>query len=115
MEIYVVDAGGGCPQRLTSSGYSGNPSWSKDGRWILFDSQTPAPGIYKVPAEGGPAVLVTDKKAGWEPIESPDGKFIYGIGGSAEGMTVLMTPTEGGDVRQVLSSLGVRPRIADLY
>jgi TolB protein len=52
-EVCVIDAGGGSPQRLTSNpAGSGNPSWSKDGRWILFD--TTHVGIEKVPVEGGP-------------------------------------------------------------
>ena len=104
--IYVVTASGGSPQRMTSTHIdSANPSWSKDGRWILFDSTpTTTTGIYKVPAEGGPAVLVTNK-GGWAPRESPDGKFIYGAGGSADGSTLLRTPVQGGEAEQVLDSL----------
>jgi dipeptidyl aminopeptidase/acylaminoacyl peptidase len=103
-EVYVVNASGGSPQRLTSnSTYSENPSWSKDGRWILFDTIN---GIHKVPAQGGPAVLVTTK-GGWGPIGSPDGKFIYSIGLSADGLSLLRVPAEGGEARQVLDSLSV--------
>jgi eukaryotic-like serine/threonine-protein kinase len=102
-EVYVIDAGGGNPQRLTSNpAGSGNPSWSKDGRWIFFD--TTHVGIQKVPVEGGPPVLMTDRW-GWGPIESPDGRFIYTIGWSNDGFTLLRAPAEGGEARQVLDSL----------
>ena len=101
-EVYVVNASGGSPQRLTSPPtYSANPSWSSDGRWILFD--THKVGIKKVPAEGGPAVLVTDK-GGWGPIESPDGKFIYSTGASADGPTLLRVPAQGGAAERLLDS-----------
>ncbi|MCJ7504017.1 MAG: serine/threonine-protein kinase, partial [Acidobacteriia bacterium] len=102
-EVYVVNASGGSPQRMTFSTYSGNPSWSKDGRWILCDAM-PA-GIKKVPAEGGPAVPVTGAEAGWGPTESPDGKFIYYVRNTADGFTLLRVPTEGGVVQQILDSL----------
>jgi serine/threonine protein kinase/Tol biopolymer transport system component len=106
-EVYVVNANGGSPQRLTSKqGDSGNPSWSKDGRWILFDSSKAPGAIYKVPAEGGPPVLVTNK-GGWGPRESPDGKFIYSAGNAypADAFTLLRTPVQGGETQQVLDSL----------
>ena len=102
-EVYVVNASGGSPQRMTSSTYSANPSWSKDGRWILFDSLTPTEGIYKVPAEGGPAVPVTGRGS-WGPIESPDGKFVYSVRNTADGFSLLRVPTEGGEVQQILDS-----------
>jgi serine/threonine protein kinase/WD40 repeat protein len=105
-EVYVVNPSGGSPQRMTSSTYSGNPSWSKDGRWILCDA-TPS-GIKKVPAEGGPAVPVTGAEGGWGPTESPDGKFIYYVRNTAGGFSLLRVPTEGGEVQQILDSL-VRP------
>jgi len=103
-EVYVVNASGGSARRMTSSPtFSNNPSWSRDGQWILFDSSTPKPGIYKVPAEGGPPVLVTDK-GGWVPIESPDGKFIYFITDkdTANGYSLRRVPTQGGEAQQVL-------------
>ncbi len=107
--VYVVSVLGGTPQRLTSGLYTGNPSWTRDGRWILFDSPEPKPGgIFKIPAEGGSAVLLLDRKADWGPwgpVESPDGKFIYGIGSSPNGRTLVKTPKEGGEPMQVLDSL----------
>ena len=103
-EVYVLNASGGKPRRLTSNPtWARNPSWSRDGHWILFDSATPKPGMYRMPVEGGPEVLVT-KERGYAPIESPDGKFIYLIGESAEGTAILKAPAEGGEAQQVLDS-----------
>jgi Tol biopolymer transport system component len=101
-EVYVVNASGGSPVRLTSNpAGSGNPSWSKDGRWIFFDTHDV--GIQKVPAEGGPAVPVTGRGS-WRPIESPDGMFIYSVRNTADGFSLLRVPTEGGEVQQILDS-----------
>jgi eukaryotic-like serine/threonine-protein kinase len=75
-EIYVVNINGGRPQRLTfDPANDENPSWSRDGRWIYFDSNRKGGDIWKVPAQGGEAVLVNPN--GVYPVESPDGKFVY--------------------------------------
>jgi Tol biopolymer transport system component/predicted Ser/Thr protein kinase len=105
-EVYVLNASGGNPRRMTSNPTGArNPNWSRDGRWILFDSATPTYGIYKMPAEGGPAVLVA--KGGWGPLESPDGKFIYFIDNppGSVGFALLRTPVEGGEAQRVLESI----------
>jgi hypothetical protein len=44
-------------------------------------------------------------RPGWAPVESPNGKFMYAIGGNAEGYTLVRAPVEGGEVKQVLDSL----------
>jgi tricorn protease-like protein len=77
-DIYVISAGGGKPQRLTTHpANDGNPSWSHDGRWIYFDSaRSGEQQIWKVPTSGGEANRVTTE-IGWAPIESPDSKFLY--------------------------------------
>ncbi|MBZ5543645.1 MAG: protein kinase [Acidobacteriia bacterium] len=101
-EVYALNTSGGSPRRMTSDPAGArNPSWSRDGQWILFDSATPTPGTYKVPAEGGPAVLVTTK-GGWNPLESPDGKFIYSVLGEGDHMSLVRVPTEGGEAQQVI-------------
>ena len=108
-EVYVMNASGGNPRRLTSSSFaSQNPSWARDGRWIFFDvsGKDGVIQICKVPAEGGPAVLVINNSRGvWAPVESPDGKFMYAIGGNVEGMTLVRAPLEGGEFKQILDSL----------
>ena len=61
----------------TDPANDGNPSWSRDGRWIYFDSaRTGEQQVWKIPADGGDAIQVT-RDGGFAPLESPDGKFIY--------------------------------------
>ncbi len=61
--------------------------------------------ICKVPAEGGPAVVVVNNSRVWAPVESPDGKFIYGIKADAEMHTLVRTPVERKEFKQILDSL----------
>jgi Tol biopolymer transport system component/predicted Ser/Thr protein kinase len=107
-EVYVVNAEGGKPRRLTTAtGASSNvvPSWSRDGKWIYFASdRTGAWQTWKMPAEGGQAVQVT-KKGGFAAFESPDGKTLYyAKGQDAPGLWKL--PGQGGEETPVLEQLG---------
>jgi serine/threonine protein kinase/Tol biopolymer transport system component len=102
-EVYVINASGGTPRRLPSSAGASSPSWSKDGRWIYFNS---IKGTEKIPAGGGAAVLVNSTLTSYSPlVESPDGKFFYATRKDVEGYSLLRTPVEGGKVEQVLDSL----------
>jgi Tol biopolymer transport system component/serine/threonine protein kinase len=104
-EVYVMNASGGNPRRLTSSSGSENPSWSHDGRWIYFNLV--GGGIQRVPAEGGPAVVLGIDKTLWGPVESLDGKFIYltGKGTDSSNLGLWRVSVEGGETKQVLDSL----------
>ncbi|HKQ78890.1 MAG TPA: protein kinase, partial [Blastocatellia bacterium] len=77
-DIYVINAGGGKPRRLTvESSTDARPSWSRDGQWIYFGSNRSGTWqVWKTPAEGGQAAQVT-QQGGAEACESPDGKFLY--------------------------------------
>lgn len=64
MEIYTMtlpEAGEPQVRRLTNaSGSNYSPSWSQDGRWIVFVSDRSGSGdIYLIGSEGGPGTLVT--------------------------------------------------------
>ena len=53
------------------------PSWSRDGKWVLF--YTNAEGsrqIWEVPAAGGTPVQLTHGGS-YDPFESPDGQYLY--------------------------------------
>ena len=104
-DVYVVNVNGGTPRPLTSdSRGSNNPSWSRDGKWILFDLEDSGKaGIYKVPGEGGEPVLVT--KGGWAPVESPDGRYIYYYKSEPERVSLWRILTAGGNEQQVLNSV----------
>ncbi len=97
-----MSVSGGNPRRLTFSSYSENPSWSKDGRWIYFNSAGPEHSIGKVPAAGGPVVLVNSNPPGFAPVESADGKAIFV---TSTDMGLWRVPIDGGESRQVLGSL----------
>jgi len=108
-EVYVINASGGSPRRLTTSSGSENPSWSKDGRWIYFSSLENV--IQKIPADGGPVVIVNKDTPGFAPVESPDGKFVYfnRNGADASSWILLRAPVEGGESRQVIGSIMIGP------
>jgi Tol biopolymer transport system component/DNA-binding winged helix-turn-helix (wHTH) protein len=77
-DIYLIDAEGGTPTRLTDHpGEDIVPSWSRDGQWIYFASnRNGTMQVWKVSAAGGQAVQVTDH-GGFEAFESPDGKTLF--------------------------------------
>jgi len=78
-DVFVIDAAGGLPKRLTvETSVDGAASWSRDGRSIYFASTRAGatPDIWRVPAEGGSAVRITFH-GGIRPFESPDRKYLY--------------------------------------
>jgi Tol biopolymer transport system component/DNA-binding winged helix-turn-helix (wHTH) protein len=78
VELWIEDANGGEPRRLTTFAgpYIGSPSWSHDAREIALESPA-ADGnfdIYRIPAAGGPAERLTDDPAPDRfPHYTPDG------------------------------------------
>jgi Tol biopolymer transport system component len=76
-DIYVISPEGGSPRRLTHrQGDSTVPSWSRDGRWIYFQSDRPGAPMWKVPSQGGEPVLISEH-GGNGVWESSDGKTLY--------------------------------------
>jgi Tol biopolymer transport system component len=76
--IFVMKAEGGLARPLTQDASDNvNASWSRDGKWIYFDSnRTGKWQIWKMPSEGGDSLQVT-KQGGVAAFESADGKFVY--------------------------------------
>jgi Tol biopolymer transport system component/DNA-binding winged helix-turn-helix (wHTH) protein len=117
-DIWVIDANGGKPMRMTTHpANDGNPSWSHDGRWIYFDSlRTGEQEVWKMPADGGEAIQLTWDRA-FAPLESPDGKFLYytkELGASRQpgGTSVWKVPLGGGQASKVLERLSTYNNLA---
>jgi Tol biopolymer transport system component len=114
-DVYVVGRDGGRVARLTAEpSIDGVPTWSADGRWIYFASTRAGTttDIWRVPGEGGQAIRLT-RNGGFEPRESPDGRYVFyldrnpgslAVGGTAR---LMRLPLGGGQEEQILDR--VRP------
>jgi Tol biopolymer transport system component/DNA-binding winged helix-turn-helix (wHTH) protein len=79
-EIFVADIAERKPRKLvTNISNITRPYWSRDGKWIYFNSAEPGSfGIYRCPASGGDAVLISKKgTVVLNARESFDGKTVY--------------------------------------
>ena len=138
-ELFVMNADGSGVRRLTwtraahTRVFHANPSWSPDGRRIVFDRNDDGPeGIYVINASGrGERPLIRGHKAGWlwprNSALSPDGRkialtdgnrvFVVKAGGGARPRPVARV--QGGEVSELTWSpdgrrLAVLPDNADL-
>ncbi len=98
-EVYVVDAEGGEPKRLTNNPESdGSPSWSHDGRWIYFNSGRSGTGqIWRMSPEGEGARQVT-QDGGGRPRASKAGQYLY----YQKDQNIWRVPVEGGQEVPIL-------------
>jgi len=78
-EIYEADVAERKPRKLiTNITNVVRPHWSQDGKWIYFSSQESGRmGVYRCPASGGDAVLLSKGAEAINPRESFDGKTVY--------------------------------------
>ncbi|HEY6975202.1 MAG TPA: biopolymer transporter TolR [Chitinophagaceae bacterium] len=77
--IYTVPVTGGEPKQITPKGPSYLHGWSPDGSSLVFcGSRNDEYDVYKIPANGGAEVRLTDTKGLDDgPEYSPDGNYIY--------------------------------------
>ena len=114
-DVYVVGRDGGHLRRLTTEpSMDGVPTWSGDGRWI-YSASTRAgkiADVWRASSDGSQALRLT-RNGGFEPRESPDGRYLFyldrppagvAVGGTARLMRV---PLDGGQENVVLGR--VRP------
>lgn len=86
-----------------------DPVWSPDGRWMAFSMRG---DIWKVPAEGGEAVALTQGPAyHFEPAWSPDGTRIAMSTDTNGNLDIGVVSAAGGDVERVTrdSSIEIEP------
>ena len=112
-EIYVMDADGGNPQNLTNNpDRDSQPSWSPDGKRIVFasdrDTDRDAPHnyeIYVMDADGGNQQRLTEnRKNDWQPSWSPDGKriaFYSDRKGDLENYEIYVMDADGGNQQRL--------------
>jgi len=106
-QILDVSVRGGRTRRLTTEPYNDTgPIWSGDGKWIYYLSDRSGGQfqIWKLPAEGGTAVQIT-QKGGWAHLVSPDGKTIYYKKIRSRDGPLWQVPADGGEESQVLDSV----------
>jgi serine/threonine-protein kinase len=79
--VYVYDIGSGTePRRLTFGGRNEFPTWSRDGRYVIFTSNREGDtALFRQPADGGPAERLTKPERGMAHIAQqvdPSGKTL---------------------------------------
>lgn len=113
--LWIRDVAGGTPKRLTSqtTEFELYPSWSRDGRQIVFTSWSDdmQGAVRIVPATGGTARTLTTIKGNFiEPAFSPDGKTVAFTKVSDGYLTsplnaretgIHVVPTAGGTARRL--------------
>jgi len=79
-QLWIVEVTTGA-KRLLTNGDAVQPSWSPGGNRIAYWALQPGGGqrdLWTIPASGGQAVRVTNDEAlDWNPVWSPDGKYLY--------------------------------------
>jgi len=115
-EVWVANADGSKPARLTSIGgtSAGSPAWSPDGRRIAFDRRQLGEGtfdIFVVPAEGGkPIQFTTDLTVHHSPSWSHDGKWIYFSSARSGTREIWRQPWPAGAAQQITYAGGYWPQ-----
>ena len=99
-ELFVVEVGDGVVRRLTSNrGYDGGPSWSPDGRSIVYESDD---GLSIMRSDGTGVRVLTGGGFKSNPRWSPDGKLIV----FDDFFDVYVVSSEGGRPRQLTRNPG---------
>jgi Tol biopolymer transport system component len=100
--IWRMNRDGSNPIQVTNGEREDNPSWSPDGRWVVFTSLETAtskrPTIWKAPIDGGDPVQIADAYTIC-PAVSPDGKLIacfYTESMTSRTMRIALYPFAGG-------------------
>ena len=122
-EVWVAEPDGTGPRQVTRDGVRAeNPTATRDGRWIVYNSRRPdRPGVWRVAPDGTGATLLVPGVTRL-PEVSPDGRHVLYLtdirldrlslraarvaDGKVEGF-VLSVPAEGGRARWLPDGSGV--------
>jgi Tol biopolymer transport system component len=98
----------GSDQRQLTNGPRGeqNPKFSPDGRWIIYSTSSGKRTIWRMPAEGGEPVQLTDKMSLGATV-SPDGRWVaYIYQDENAPRRLAVAPLEGGEPIKTFSPRG---------
>jgi TolB protein len=103
-EIYITSLRGGSARRLTRTrGVESSPTWSPDGRELIYSSDDGgSPQLYRIGAGGGGGRMIsTGFGYCTDPSWSPDGKKVAFTVRSGGGFSVAVMDLAGGGARIV--------------
>jgi Tol biopolymer transport system component len=110
-ELYLINANGtGLTTLAKSMEVQSAASWSPDGKWVaVAANQGEGTRVYKIPLDGGPAIRLRDTLS-FNPVWSPDDRFIvYSEQRASNSFDVrTMTPDGAPVVVPAVASLGSR-------
>jgi TolB protein len=101
--VYTVPSSGGTPTRITKNSPSYFHGWSPDGKTLFFTGQRDDEfDIYKIPAEGGDEVRLTNAKGLDDgPESTPDGRWIFFNSSRTGRMQIWKMRPDGTEQQQI--------------